>query len=594
MPIPWGMPEQLGKYRILKPLGQGAMGEVFLAEDPVLGREVAIKTIRPGGTFGEDAWARFQHEARVVGGLNHPHIVTVYDFGDDAGTHYLVMEFVPGKDLEQLVQAGHPKVALIELLAQGLEGLAMAHAKGIVHRDLKPANILVRTDGKRWLAKLTDFGVAKVEGTSLTQDGSFMGTLHYMAPEYLDTGKATPKSDLWAFGVMLYEVISAGRKPFPGNSPGPILGGILKDQMAPLVATDWAGLPQGLRAVLKRALDKDPRNRFADADAFAEALRKVLREGATATHGAAPAAAPSMPSVATVPPEEAPEPIPAQEPEGPGTDRLLRVGKGDARWLSLRVALRQAPDGARVLVKAGTYMEALVVERSITLVAMGEPGSVIVDGGQNPALILKGGNLRLEGFCLRTQGAVALVQEAGDLELAESRVLAGAEAGLECSGGTLRMAGCAFEGSGVGLRLSHTPTQLEDCTFTDLGGGGLEAGGEMELEMRSCAFRNCSFAGVIALDGVRISGRDCAFEGCEDAGVHLHQGAQATFANSRFLGGEGYGLSVSRGTTVRMDGCVFKGNGAAPVMLGKGAAAPEFVECEMEGATLREEAAQPG
>ncbi|HJV89561.1 MAG TPA: protein kinase [Holophagaceae bacterium] len=588
------MPEKLGKYRILKPLGQGAMGEVFLAEDPVLGREVAIKTIRPGGTFGEDAWARFQHEARVVGGLNHPHIVTVYDFGDDGGTHFLVMEFVPGKDLEQLVQAGHPKVALIELLAQGLEGLAMAHAKGIVHRDLKPANILVRTDGKRWLAKLTDFGVAKVEGTSLTQDGSFMGTLHYMAPEYLDTGKATPKSDLWAFGVMLYEVISAGRKPFPGNSPGPILGGILKDQMAPLVATDWAGLPQGLRAVLKKALDKDPRNRFADADAFAEALRKVLREGATASRALVPEA-PPPPSASEAEAISAPAAGAAapQEGEGSGTDRLLRVGKGDARWLSLRVALRQAPEGARVLVKAGTYMEALVVERSITLVAMGEPGSVIVDGGQYPAVILKGGTLRLEGFELRTQGTVAMIQEGGDLELVESRVASGSEAGLEGSGGTLRMTGCTFEGAGVGLRLSRTPASLEGCTFAELGGGGIEAAGEMELDLRTCVFRKCAFAGVLALDGVRVNGRDCTCEGCEDAGLHLHQGAHAAFANSRFLGGQGYGLSISMGTSARMEGCTFKGNGAAPVMLGKGAAAPELVACEVEGAMVREEAARP-
>ncbi len=578
------MPDHLGKYKILRPLGQGAMGEVFLAEDPVLGREVAIKTIRPGGTFGEDAWARFQHEARVVGGLNHPHIVTIYDFGDDGGTHFLVMEFVPGHDLEKLVQAGHPKMALIELLAQALEGLAMAHAKGIVHRDLKPANILVRTDGKRWLAKLTDFGVAKVEGTALTQDGSFMGTLHYMAPEYLDTGKATAKSDLWAFGVMLYEVISAGRKPFPGSSPGPILGGILKDQMAPLVATDWAGLPQGLRAVLKQALEKDPRKRFADGDAFADALRRVLREGATASHGSAPFDTPPPPA------QTAPEPpASAESGDGPGTDRLMRVGKGDARWLSLRVALRQAPEGARVLVKPGLYMEALVVERSITLVAMGEPGSVCVDGGQNPAVILKGGALRLEGFSLRSIGAMPLLQEGGDLDLVKTEVIAGSEAGVEAKGGTVRMEGCTFEGPGVGLRLAGAPALLEGCAFRGLGGGGIEASGERELELRGCEFKACAFAGMIILDGVRVSGRDCVFEGCEDAGLHLHRGAQATFIASSFLSGLGYGLCLSKGATARMEACAFKGHGIAPVMLGKGAAAPELVDCEVEGATVREE-----
>jgi predicted Ser/Thr protein kinase len=587
--MPEGMPETLGKYRILRPLGQGAMGEVFLAEDPVLGREVAIKTVRPGGTFGEDAWARFQHEARVVGGLNHPHIVTVYDFGDDQGTHFLVMEYVPGKDLEKLVQAGHPKVALIELLAQGLEGLAMAHQKGIVHRDIKPANLLVRTDGKRWLAKLTDFGVAKVEGTALTQDGSFMGTLHYMAPEYLDTGKASPLSDLWAFGVMLYEVISAGRKPWPGNSPGPILGGILKDQMAPLVATDWAGLPQGLRAVLKQALDKDPRKRFPDADAFADALRRVLREGTTANHGTPGLDAMVLPAAA--PP---PEPAPAagvEADQGSGTDRLLKVGKGDARWLSLRVALRQAPEGARVLVKPGAYLEALVVERDITLVAMGEPGAVILDGGQNPAVILKGGTLRLEGFLLRTHGALTLQMEAGHLDLSQCRVHTGSEAGLEADGGALTLEGCAFEGPGVGVRIQGVLAQIQDTTFTNLAGGGLEVGGAQEVRLARCAFRACAFAGVLALEEARVAGSGCTFEGCEDAGLHLHHGAQATLGACTFQAGPAYGLSLQKGAQARLEGCTLKGHTLAPVLLGRDAAAPELVDCTVEGAIVREEAA---
>lgn len=584
-----GMPETLGKYRILRPLGQGAMGEVFLAEDPVLGREVAIKTVRPGGTFGEDAWARFQHEARVVGGLNHPHIVTVYDFGDDQGTHYLVMEYVPGKDLEKLVQAGHPKVALIELLAQGLEGLAMAHQKGIVHRDIKPANLLVRTDGKRWLAKLTDFGVAKVEGTALTQDGSFMGTLHYMAPEYLDTGKASPLSDLWAFGVMLYEVISAGRKPWPGNSPGPILGGILKDQMAPLVATDWAGLPQGLRVVLKQALDKDPRKRFPDADAFADALRRVLREGSTANHGT-----PSLDAMVLPPPAPSPAPAEAVAPEvedGPGTDRLLRVGKGDARWLSLRVALRQAPEGARVLVKPGTYLEALVVERDITLVAMGDAGAVTLDGGQNPAVILKGGVLRLEGFHLRTHGAATLRVEGGQMELAQCRLQTGTEAGLEAVGGGLLLDQCTVEGPGVGVRVQGAPSQVLDTTFVNLAGGGLEVGGGQEARLTRCVFRACAFAGVIALEEARVIGVGCTFEGCEDAGMHLHHGAQARLGECTFQAGPAYGLSIQKGAQAHLEGCTLKGHAVAPVLLGRDATAPELSGCTLEGGILREEAA---
>lgn len=572
------MPERLGKYEILRPLGQGAMGEVFLAEDPVLGREVAIKTIRPGGSFGEDAWARFQHEARVVGGLSHPHVVTVFDFGEDRGVHYLVMEYVPGRDLEKLVQAGHPKAALVELLAQALEGLGAAHAKGIVHRDLKPANILVRTDGKRWLAKLTDFGVAKVEGTSLTQDGSFMGTLHYMAPEYLDTGKASIQTDLWAFGVMLYEVISAGRKPWPGSSPGPILGGILKDQMAPLVATDWAGLPMGLRGVLRQALEKDPRRRWADADAFAEALRGALHEGETASQVRPQSRAPKPP---------APGPVPEAAP-GPGTDRLLRVGKGDARWLSLRVALRQAPEGARVMVKPGTYHEALVVDRDLTLVAMGEPGCVIVDGGQAPAIHLKAGHLRLEGFSLRAQGGTPVLQEGGSLELVQVGVEAGPEAALVASAGHLHLEGSWFQGPGVGLRLGGVTLEATGCTFEALGGGGLEVA-RSRVALRGCTFRGCAFAGILAEAEADLHSEDCLFEGCGDAGVRMGLGATGTFRQATFQNNPGFGLVMARGGQAHLVACTFTTHGVAPVGLEKGAEAPGMEACELEGAILREE-----
>ena len=584
------MPERLGKYEILRPLGQGAMGEVFLAEDPVLGREVAIKTIRPGGAFGEDAWARFQHEARVVGGLSHPHVVTVFDFGEDRGVHYLVMEYVPGRDLEKLVQAGHPKTALVELLAQALEGLGAAHAKGIVHRDLKPANILVRTDGKRWLAKLTDFGVAKVEGTALTQDGSFMGTLHYMAPEYLDTGKATVQTDLWGFGVMLYEVISAGRKPWPGTSPGPILAGILKEPMAPLMATDWAGLPKGLRAVLRQAMEKDPTRRWQDADAFADALRQALHEGVPAAPVRPPTAAP-LPAPAPIPvPVPPPDPTPAGEapPRDSGTDRLLRVGKGDARWLSLRVALRQAPEGARVMVKPGTYSEALVVDRDLTLAAMGEPGCVIVDGGQGPAIHLKSGHLRLEGFSLCSQGGIPLLQEGGTLELVQVIVEAGPEAAMVATGGTLRMEETWFQGPGVGLRAEGLTLEAVRCTFEALGGGGIEAL-RSRLTLRECSFKGCAFAGILAESGVAIEAEGGLFEGCGDAGVRMGNGARGTFRQVTFQGNPGFGVVMAKGGEARFQASTFAGQGLGPVGLETGAVAPALEDCQLEG-VIQEEA----
>jgi hypothetical protein len=570
------MPERLGKYEIIRPLGQGAMGEVYLAKDPVLNREVAIKTIKPGGTFGEEVWARFRHEARVVGGLNHPNVVTVFDFGEEDGVHYLVMEYVPGQDLEQLIKSHQvPKTELIELLVQAMEGLGAAHAKGIVHRDLKPANILVRTEGRRWVAKLTDFGVAKSAGTALTQDGTFMGTLHYMAPEYIDSGKASPKSDLWAFGVMLFEIISAGRKPWPGNSPGPILGGILKDQPAPLVATDWEGLPQGLRAVVKKALTKDPRERFEHAEAFAAAMEEAMR------------GTPATPAPKFLPP---PPPVPApvaeeDEDDASGTDRLLKVGKGGlGQWLSLRVALRQAPAGARVLVLPGIYHEALTVDRDIHFVAT-VPGEVVLQGGAQPAIILAKGRAVFEGFQFRTEGPGSAVRvEGGTFEALDGRIHPGGEAALDLAGGGARLQRMTMEGdTGVGLRAAQSEATLTTCTIKGLPGGGLELDRGAQVVLEDCVVEGCGFAGLLALDGSEVRAERCRFEGNETSGVHVHHGAKAELADCALQANRGYGLSVLKGSQARLSRCTLEAQALAPYILGRGAVAPVLEGCTVDG-----------
>lgn len=575
------MPERLGKYEILRLLGQGAMGEVYLARDPVLGREVAIKTIKPGGTFGEEIWARFRHEARVVGGLNHPNVVTVFDFGESEGIHYLVMEFVPGQDLEHLIRSHQvPKVELIELLIQALEGLGAAHAKGIIHRDLKPANILVRTEGRRWVAKLSDFGVAKSEGTSLTTDGSFMGTLHYMAPEYLDSGKASARSDLWAFGVMLFEIISAGRKPWPGTSPGPILGGILKDQPAPLVATDWEGLPQGLRPIVKQALAKDPRDRFASAEAFAAALEAALR--------GTPAAAPPVPEAqSAVPPAPAPgvQPAPRTEAEAPGTDRLLKVGKGGTgQWLSLRVALRQAPAGARILVLPGVYHEALVVDRDIHFIAS-DAGEVVLQGGAHPAVTVSSGQAVFEGFQFRTEGPGAAIRvEGGGFEASEGRIAPGREAALEALGGTVKLIRMAVDGdSGVGLRVGAASVDLEACVIRGLPGGGLELDRGARVRMEGCFVVHCGFAGLLAFEGAEVRAERCRFEDNDTSGVHVHHGARVELVACALESNKAYGLSVLKGAEAHLSQCTLKQQGLAPYIRGRGAESPRLEGCAMEG-----------
>lgn|GEM_PF-257534 len=303
--------EKLGRFQIKRLLGQGAMGEVYLGLDPAIGREVAIKTIIPNAAQGDEAKARFEREARAAGILNHPHLVTIYEFGEDQGVLYIAMEYVRGHDLEDLFreQALTHSEAL-EVLAQVCDGLNFAHRNGIVHRDIKPSNVRVTRDGKRIHAKVMDFGVARVSNSDMTATGMVMGTVSYMAPEYIRTGKPDSRSDLFAIGVMLYEVLS-GRKPFAGDTTPTILYKIVNEPPDPLNAQDLQGISPAIRTVLERALAKDPDTRFQTADDLAKALRAAkdptwqgeIEEATSRLQAAAP--------TAPVPPQGLPPAPPA-------------------------------------------------------------------------------------------------------------------------------------------------------------------------------------------------------------------------------------------------------------------------------------------
>jgi serine/threonine-protein kinase len=269
------MPSRIGKFEVLKPLGRGAMGEVFLAKDPSLGRDVALKTIRPDAAvedFG-DLKARFAREAQAAAGLHHPHLVTIYEFGEAEGLLYFAMEVVEGQSLDQLLrrQALAP-AEFLEVMAQVCDGLQAAHQKGIVHRDIKPANIMVPRVEGRPFAKVLDFGVAKSLGSDTTQTGQVVGTIAYMAPEYLSRGQATPSADLFAVGVILYEGL-AGRRPFTGDTSGSLIYNILHEAPPEPDPARLEGLGAGVRALLRKALAKDPLERFPSARDLAAALR---------------------------------------------------------------------------------------------------------------------------------------------------------------------------------------------------------------------------------------------------------------------------------------------------------------------------------
>jgi len=249
------MAKQIGKYEILRTLGQGAMGEVYLAHHPVIGREVAIKTILPSAAKGEDAEGRFRREATAAGQLNHPNLVTVFDFDKDQEVFFLVMEYVKGDDLEDLIrQKALSPSQFLEVLAQVCDGLSHAHRNGIIHRDVKPANIRVMRDGKTLLAKVMDFGIARVNDSNLTATGIVMGTVNYMAPEYIREGHATAQSDLFAVGVMLYECLT-GRKPFAGDNTTTVLFKIVSDTPQPIEMEAIQGISPSIRGVLDKALN---------------------------------------------------------------------------------------------------------------------------------------------------------------------------------------------------------------------------------------------------------------------------------------------------------------------------------------------------
>ncbi len=267
------MLKQLGKYEIIRILGQGAMGEVYLAHHPTIGRDVAIKTILRTATKGDDAEERFRREATAAGKLNHPNVVTIFDFDKEGELLYLVMEYVKGEDLEDIIeQQSMTQAQFLEVLAQVCDGLSYAHRFGVIHRDIKPSNIRVIRDGKRILAKVMDFGIARTKDSGMTATGIVMGTVSYMAPEYIQTGQATAQGDLWAIGVMLYECL-AGRKPFGGDNTTTILFKIVSETPSPLEPEDIQGISPSVWSILERALSKEVSDRYQTAEELAKALR---------------------------------------------------------------------------------------------------------------------------------------------------------------------------------------------------------------------------------------------------------------------------------------------------------------------------------
>ena len=268
-------PERIGKYEIVGVLGQGGMGVVYRARDPRIGRDVAIKTLTEGFSGESDMLKRFYQEAGHTGNLRHPNIVTVYDFGDENGLPYIVMEFLDGQPLDTIIRAREPLhlSAKLDIMEQVCAALGYAHLQGMIHRDVKPANVIVQRDG---LVKLLDFGIARTgqqtADKNMTRTGTLVGTPAYMAPERLRGDPFDGRSDIFSAGVVLYQLLS-GALPFDAEYPA-ILHQILQEEPPPL-GKYLASYPPQLDQVIARALAKEPLDRYAHAGDMAADLNAV-------------------------------------------------------------------------------------------------------------------------------------------------------------------------------------------------------------------------------------------------------------------------------------------------------------------------------
>ena len=308
------LPPRVGRYRVTGLLGRGAMGVVYLGHDQAIDRPVAIKTIHRRLLQGEEGaeWlARFRREVRAAGRCLHPNIVTVFEYGEEGGAPYIVMEYVQGRELRDYLKDRQPlpPANAVAVIVQVLQALGHAHASGVVHRDIKPGNIILLADGQ---VKVTDFGIARLDTVGgLTQNGMTVGTPGYMAPEQFRGGEADRRADLYAAAVVLFELLT-GLRPFDGRGASELMYQVLNEPPRRATALN-PRLPLELDAVLERALAKAPDDRFQDAGAFIAALEGLkLVEREVAADGS---------TVIRVAPVQAPAPAPANAP--PGWDPAL-------------------------------------------------------------------------------------------------------------------------------------------------------------------------------------------------------------------------------------------------------------------------------
>ena len=264
------------RYQIIKSIGEGGMANVYLAYDTILDRDVAVKILRGDLSNDEKFVRRFQREALNASSLSHPNIVEVYDVGEDNGQYFIVMEYIEGKNLKDLLKKrGKLTVTeVVDIMSQISDGLSIAHDSYIIHRDIKPQNIMILENG---MVKITDFGIAMaMNATQLTQTNSVMGSVHYLPPEQASGKGSTLKSDIYSMGILMYELLT-GSLPYRGENAVEIALKHLKEPL-PSIREELEDIPQSVENVILKSASKNPKNRYNDAREMYEDLKTVLDE----------------------------------------------------------------------------------------------------------------------------------------------------------------------------------------------------------------------------------------------------------------------------------------------------------------------------
>jgi len=330
--MPQTQKQQIGRYEIVEEIGRGAMGVVFKGHDPLIGRLVAVKTITAGVAENPALLQRFYREARAAGGLQHPNIVTIYELAESGGAPFIAMEYLEGESLEKIIarKPALPLATRVSYVLQTCRALDYAHRRGVIHRDVKPANIVVTRDG---VVKVVDFGIARLASASQTQTGALLGTLAYMSPEQLRGQHAGARADIWALGVVLYELV-AYQRPFTGENHGALLMSILQKE-PPSIRQSVPECPVALERVVLKSLRKNDQERYQSME---ELLKDLENFNASLTGKAPQTGVESQIPSRTMPQSSRPTPTVAIPP------KAAAIAKPDTGQLFASIAKPAQPN----------------------------------------------------------------------------------------------------------------------------------------------------------------------------------------------------------------------------------------------------------